>query len=827
MTASGWPDVRLAGVAAGAWLSAVAALHSSTAGAIWLAASALLCAVAVWFAPVGVEWLRRLRPSRLPGRMSRRTSGAARPGDVTVRRGPAREADASIPGPWWVAMRWAVLAFLVGAVCGAGATAAQLVTAHAQPLAGLARTHTRATLSLTVSSDPHPVGRAGIGPPTYGFDAHLTRVATAGATTELSARVFVLASNAAWVGLLPGQRTTVGGRLGMSDGANLDAAVVSVTAPPTLVGRPPWTQRVAGSLRSGLQRACAGLPTQVRGLLPGLIDGDTTHLDPAVAAAFRTTGMTHLLAVSGSNVAMIIGCVLLMCRWSRAGPTMSAIVCGIALVGFVILVRPTPSVLRAAAMGCIGLVALATGRVRSAVPALAATVTVLIVYDPALATDIGFGLSTFATAGLLLIAPHWRDALLRRRVPRGAAEALAVPAAAQVACSPLIAGFSGTVSIIAVPANLVAIPAVPAATILGVAAAVISPLWPSGAAFLAWLASWPARWLLVVAERGAAAPDAVAAWPSGVWGALALAAILTAGIVAARHRPVRIIAGVALVAGVIGAVPVRVVTGGWPPRDVLFVMCDVGQGDGSILPLGGGAAIVVDTGPEPTAIDGCLRRLRVDYVPLLVLTHFHEDHVGGLAGVLDGRRVGAMLVSPFDEPSAGYRGVVRTAAADRIPVTVPTIGQVLTYGPVRLTVLGPVARVTGTRSDPNNNSLVIRADEAGERLLLTGDAEVEEQSEILAAVGGAALKTDLLKMPHHGSAYQDWPFLAAADPAAVFVSVGVDNEYGLPSVAALDRLAAAGARVLRTDDSGDLAAVRTAAGLGVSLRGRQPGQRAP
>ena len=234
---------------------------------------------------------------------------------------------------------------------------------------------------------------------------------------------------------------------------------------------------------------------------PGLIDGDTTHLDPAVATAFRTTGMTHLLAVSGSNVAMIIGCVLLMCRWSRAGPTMSAIVCGIALVGFVILVRPTPSVLRAAAMGCIGLVALATGRVRAAVPALATTVTVLIVYDPALATDIGFGLSTFATAGLLLIAPHWRDALLRRRVPRGAAEALAVPAAAQVACSPLIAGFSGTVSIIAVPANLVAIPAVPAATILGVAAAVISPLWPSGAAFLAWLASWPARWLL--ARRGA------------------------------------------------------------------------------------------------------------------------------------------------------------------------------------------------------------------------------------------------------------------------------------------------------------------------------------
>jgi len=724
-------------------------------------------------------------------------------------------------------MRWAVLAFLIGAACGGGATAAQLVTAHAEPLAGLARAQTRATLSLTVSSDPHPVGRPGVGPPTYGFDARLNRITTADATTRLSARVFVLASNRDWAGLLPGQRTTVDGRLGPSDGADLDAAVVSVKVPPTLVGRPPWTQRAAGSLRSGLQRACVGLPTQVRGLLPGLIDGDTTHLDPAVAAAFRTTGMTHLVAVSGSNVAMIIGCVLLMCRWSRAGPMMSAIVCGIALIGFVILVRPTPSVLRASAMGCIGLIALATGRVRAAVPALATAVTALIVYDPALATDIGFGLSTFATAGLLLIAPHWRDALRRRRVPRGAAEALAVPAAAQVACSPLIAGFSGTVSIIAVPANLVAIPAVPAATILGVGAAVISPLWPSGAAFFAWLASWPARWLLVVAERGAAAPNAVAAWPSGVWGALALAMILAAAIVAVRHRPVRIVAAVALVAGAIGAVPVRIVAGGWPPSGVLFVICDVGQGDGSVLPLGGGAAIVVDTGPEPTAIDGCLRRLGIDRVPLLVLTHFHEDHVGGLAGVLDGRHVGAMLVSPFDDPTAGYGDVIRAATDDHIPVTVPTIGEILTYGAVRLTVLGPVARVTGTRSDPNNNSLVIRADEAGERLLLTGDAEIEEQTEVLAAVGAAALKSDVLKMPHHGSAYQDWPFLSAADPAAVFVSVGANNEYGLPSVAALDRLAAGGARVLRTDTNGDLAAVRTTTGLAVSVHRRQPGQRPP
>jgi len=131
--------------------------------------------------------------------------------------------------------------------------------------------------------------------------------------------------------------------------------------------------------------------------------------------------------------------------------------------------------------------------------------------------------------------------------------------------------------------------------------------------------------------------------------------------------------------------------------------------------------------------------------------------------------------------------------------------------------------LTGTRSDPNNNSLVIRVDEGGVRLLLTGDAEIEEQTQMLATVGAGGLRSDVLKMPHHGSAYQDPAFLAAVAPAVVLVSVGVRNDYGLPNVPTLDRLAAAGARVLRTDVDGDLAAVRDSGGLAVSVRGKGSG----
>jgi competence protein ComEC len=350
-------------------------------------------------------------------------------------------------------------------------------------------------------------------------------------------------------------------------------------------------------------------------------------------------------------------------------------------------------------------------------------------------------------------------------------------------------------------------------------------VWPGGAAFLAWLASWPARWLIVVAEQGAAAPAAVAAWPAGAWGALLLAAVLGAALFAVRHRTARLVTVVGIVAALVGTVPVRLVAGGWPPGGALLVACDVGQGDGLVLPLGGGAGIVVDTGPEPTAIDGCLRRLDIRDVPLLVLTHFHADHIGGVAGVLGGRRVDAVLASPYPQPPEGYRAVVEAAAARHIPVSTPAYGQVITVGPVRLTVLGPVSRMTGTRSDPNNNSLVIRADENGVRLLLTGDAEIEEQIEVLAVAGAAAVRADVLKMPHHGSAYQLPAFLAAVRPAVVLVSVGVANDYGLPNVSTLDRLAAGGARVLRTDLDGDLAALHDTGGLAVSVRGRQPGQR--
>ncbi|WFE94307.1 ComEC/Rec2 family competence protein [Micromonospora sp. WMMD987] len=786
VTADRAPDLRLAGLAVAAWLTALTCLHRTAPTAVLLAGSAAVLAallVAHLLAVVGT-----------PAATARRYG-------------------------------WIAVAALLGVVCGSTATAARLHVRDAAPVRALVDDGARVTADLVLRDDPRPVRGAPGRPATLLVTAESTALTGPdGHRLRVSARLLVLATDPAWRGLLPGQRLTAQGRLASPRGGDLTAGVLTVTGPPVRHGPPPWLQRAAGTLRAGLHSACAPLPPEQGGLLPGLVVGDTSRLPATVEEDFRATGMTHLNAVSGANVAIVVGAVLLLARWVRAGPRLAAVLCGLALIGFVVLVRPSPSVVRAATMGAIGLAALAVGRPRAALPALAAAVTVLLLLDPELAGDAGFALSVLATGGLLLLAPGWRDGLRRRGVPAGLAEAVAVPAAAQLACGPVVAGISGTVSLVAVPANLLVVPAIAPATVLGVAAAVVSPVWPAGAEFAAWLASWPVWWLVTVARVGARLPAGTLPWPGGVPGALLLAGA-TLGLLLAVRRPlVRRLVAVGAAAVVLGVLPVRLVAGGWPPDGWVVVACAVGQGDALVLPVAAGRAVVVDAGPEPSAVDGCLRRLGVREVSLLVVSHFHADHVGGVAGVVRGRRVAMVLGPAVVEPVAGREMV--TAAAGTARRVVPAAGWSYRSGEVDLVVLGPPYPLRGTRSDPNNNSLVLRATVAGVRIVLPGDAETEEQRALLDQVPPETLRAEVLKVAHHGSAYQEPAFLDAVRPAVALVPVGADNDYGHPSPVILDRLARSGVRVLRTDTEGDVAVVLRAGGrLAVVGRGLPPGRR--
>ncbi len=710
----------------------------------------------------------------------------------------------------------------VGLVAG---LAAHAVASH--PLRPATGNGVWARLDVLVTADPRPVRSTVPGPGRVVVRGELVggQVGTAPAW-RAGGRVVLMAPAEHWAGVLPGQVVGARGRLAPPDRADLTVAMLQVRGPPAAVGPVPLSQRVAGDLRGGLRDAArAVLAEDPAGLLPGLVVGDTSGVAAGLADDFRTAGLTHLTAVSGTNVAIVCGAVLLLARLARAGPRTAAVLAALALVGFVVLARPSPSVLRAAVMGGVTVLALAVGRRRSVVPALCAAVVVLLLVDPGLATDPGFALSVLATGALVLLAPGLVARMRARGVPPGAAEALAVPVAAHVVTAPVIAGLSGEVSLVAVVANLLAAPAVAPVTVLGVLAAAVAPWWTGGAHALVWLAGPGVSWLVWVARRCAAVPGATLAWPGGVLGALVLAGVVVLVAVALRWRRLRAVVAAVLVGALLVLVPTRVAPPGWPPTRWSVVACDVGQGDALVLATGEpGRAVLVDVGPEAGVVDACLARLGVRSLALVVLSHLHADHVGGLAGALAGRAVGGVALGPAREPADTLAQVVRRAGAARAPLVGLGRGTVLRWPGLVIEVLGPVRTSTHVDGEDaaavNDTSVVLRAHTPVGRVLLPGDAELASQSSLLGT--GADLHAEILKVPHHGSRSSLPSFLTAARSSLALVSVGRGNTYGHPNPQVVGLLARSGALVRRTDESGDLAVVGSVdprAGPSVVARG--------
>ncbi|MEU4251195.1 ComEC/Rec2 family competence protein [Amycolatopsis sp. NPDC026612] len=726
-------------------------------------------------------------------------------------------------------VRRAAAALLVLGLLAAGPVAWRIRDAQRDDLRAFAAEGLPAALRVVVAERPKPVRSAGYADRQAGarsvvLAADVRTASVDGRPVSSSGRVLLLAPVAQWASLLPGQEVTATGLLMPPRGSDLTVAVLSVRGPPGEPGPAPWWQRAAAGLRTGLHDLCQALPDEPAGLLPGLVLGDTSALSPRVEQEFVTAGLAHLTAVSGGNLAVICGAVLLLLRLLRLGPRLSAAAAGTCLAGFLVLAGPEPSVLRAGVMAAVALLALALGRRGSALPALAFAVCALVVADPAMATDFGFALSVCATGGLVLLAPRWAGALVRRGVPPGFAEGLAIPLAAFLVTAPVLAGMAGSVSLVSVLTNVLAAPVVAPATVLGVLATVTGPWWPGAGKVLVYLADPEARWLITVARHGARAPGAVVAWPGGWAGGLLAAAVLGVLAVAVRHRRVRVLLAV-LVAGVLLVfVPVRVLAPAWPPRNWAMVECDVGQGDAVVLATAEpGRAVVVDAGPEPGPVDECLHRLAVDRIPLVVLSHLHADHIGGLASVFDGRAVGAIAVGPGRSPEWAWRQVAAEAARQAVPLVELNPGERLTWPGLALDVLGPQyvpGRSAGQQDGTtiNNSSVVLRAETAVGRALLTGDVELAAQADLLADVGD--LKAEVLKVPHHGSRYSLPSFLAAVAPRVALVSVGAGNTYGHPSKSTMDALTALGARVTRTDVDGDTAVVT---GMAIVRRGEPRG----
>ena len=710
-------------------------------------------------------------------------------------------------------------------LCTSAAGVATAVRVHARttgPVHDAAGQHAAVTVFGVILDDPRTL----VPKPGSGILAvrdqmlvrlRIERLSFAGRDVRVRTPVLVISSDLHWLQLLPSTHVRTEGLLQPADRSGDVAALLSGRGPPTVIAGPSRLQRLAAGLRGGLRRAVAPLPPDERGLLPGLVVGDVSQVPPSLSDDFRTVGLTHLVAVSGTNVAVVLGAVLLLCVRIGVPLRLRPPLALLALCGFVVLVRPSPSVLRAAVMGSIGLLALTTGRHRSTLPALSAAVITLVLASPDLAVSAGFVLSVLATGGLVVLAPGWRDRL-STRLPHGLAEAIAIPAAAQVACGPVVVALSGQLGLLSVPANLLAVPAVAPATILGLAAALAAPVSGPVATGLAWAAWLPTTYLVRVARFGAAMPGAALPWRSGAAGALLLIALTLAGALVLRSRPLRRLCAAGCAGVLLAVAGLWLVAPSWPPSGWFLVACDVGQGDGLVLDAGHHTAVVIDTGPDPRRMDRCLRRLHVHHIPLLLLTHLHADHVEGLPGVLWGRRVDAIEVGPLDEPVVEHARVVRWAADSHVPITRAVVGEERMAGAARWQVLAPDHAHHGTDSDPNNSSVVLRLTAAGGRtVLLTGDVEKEAQQALLDL--GIPLKADVLKVPHHGSSHQLPEFLAAVHPRLTVTSVGAGNPFGHPSPTTIGQLVAEGARSYRTDQDGDIAIVDRNGVLASAARG--------
>jgi competence protein ComEC len=622
-----------------------------------------------------------------------------------------------------------------------------------------------AEVRAIVTTDPQRTAKRVSGqnflPPSFSFLASLRQIEGGQGQFNLRTPVRVITSDKGVVGLLPGQRISFSASVLESKEARTGALLIARGAITATTPASSWAKSLA-AIRLGLRNASGS--GDGASLIPGMVLGDTSLQSDQFKSDMRRSGLTHLVAVSGANFAIVSAFVLWCMQFLFRSMRFRIIATAIALICFIALVRPSPSVLRAAAMAAVLLISFGTRRGADSLPALGFAIALVVVGDPWQAREPGFALSVLATAGLLLYAPRVTN-FFARGLPKLLAQAAAPPIAAMVFCAPVIVALSGFLSPASLFANLFAAPAVAPITITGFIAALISPILPQLSSLLitcvkplaiwiAWVADWAAGYRVLTLQKG-------------LIGFLVIAIVIALFLLAPKR----------LVVTVVILVLSLSYLQRFPAGDWQVANCDIGQGDGAAINLGNHRAIVIDTGPDPEAIDRCLKQLGVREIPLLIITHGHADHIAGWPGVTKGRKVGQTW---YQNINRGARAQLQSAA-----------------GPVDIEVLWP----DSGSYDPNNSSIAVRITTKDYTLFAGGDMEPLSQSLIASTMR----EVDIYKVCHHGSAYQDEIFTRALSPQVAMISVGAGNSYGHPAPATLDLLAQTGAKVLRTDRDGAIA----------------------
>ena len=622
----------------------------------------------------------------------------------------------------------------------------------------------------------------------YSFTARLLNFEADGQRFNLRTPVRVISKEDLQV--LPGQQISADATVIKTNEARV-AALLIVNKEISILTQPSAWASGLGSIRQGLRDNSGS--GDAGALIPGMVLGDTSKQSAEFKEAMKRSGLTHLVAVSGANFAIVSSFVLWCMQFFIKRTQHRLLATAIALSCFIALVRPSPSVLRAAAMAAVLLSAQASKRRTDSLPALGFAIAAVVIGDPWQAQDAGFALSVLATAGLLLLAPVIEEKLPTHKKLAGA---LAPPIAAMLFCSPILVALSGYLSPMSIVANLLAAPFVAPITILGFIAALVSPVAPFLTVALVTVIRIPAALIAGIARRIAEFP--VLTIHNGKIGFLIVAiSIVFLWLFKKNWRTTTALFIVAVLA--------LTWIQRWPAGDWQIANCDVGQGDSMVINLHHGQAIVIDVGPDPVAEDKCLRALGVHQVPLLILSHFHADHVGGLSGLVKSREVQQTWISNNLEPVMESTHSLQLLQKSQI--TTVQKGMRASIAGITFEVLWPDVSIHNFESMPgegsviNNSSIAMIVSTTDWSIFTAGDLEPPAQHEIL----GNVRAVDIYKVCHHGSKYQDAGLMKSLSAQIAVISVGAKNSYGHPAAETIASLTRLGTQVVRTDRDGALA----------------------
>lgn len=590
-----------------------------------------------------------------------------------------------------------------------------------------------------------------------------------------------------------------------------DAFLVKPSSELEVIADPTNSQAFLNKLRADYVASIAGVTPDAKTLVAGLAIGEIAELSEELEEKMRIVSLTHLVAVSGSNCAIVVGMVYLIAiglRFGRTGRTVASLT---ALLLYVLLIGPDPSVLRAGVMAASVILMIAIGRRSWALNALALATLALLVADPWLAVEFGFGLSVLATAGILLLAPAMSERLANK-MPMPLALGLSVTMSAQLFCLPLLMQLQPGLATYSVIANLLAGPMVAPVTVLGMIALLVTPVAPWLAGSISFLASFGTWVIEMVALILADLPVAYFPWATGL-PATMLSILLILGIGAwLRAGPVPLrqlgIGAVVVIAVTTISIPAasEILPKSWPMKHWEVIACDVGQGDALVIQSMGRTALI-DVGADDDLVNACLSELSIRRIDLLVLTHFDFDHVGGLQGAIKGRPVSQAIISGF--PDNRPATAISLEQLKRAGVAVVTADSSISgiLGAYSWQILGPSSQATEAR-DSNDASVVMIFSGPLMDLLLLGDLGESGQQRILSSakkILGSSSKPLILKVSHHGSNDQSEQLHDSLRPELSLISVGKTNGYGHPGKKLLDLLERSGSQVLRTDLHGSIA----------------------